>query len=119
MLDQRSSNNIIKRALQEYPHSLFYAICPAHQLGMTDPISLTGAITAAIKILNLAAQAMLSLKGNVEEYHLLGTQLQEYQESFQLSKFRLDSWCKVWRIWKTKPSICRCQNLGSWRLGFH
>lgn len=42
---------------------------------MADPLSVTGGISAAIKILSLAAQSFLAIKGTIEEYRSVGKQL--------------------------------------------
>jgi hypothetical protein len=65
---------------------------------MAEPLSVTGGIGAAIKILSLAAQSYLSIKGGLEAYQLVRRQLLDYQEDFKGSKIRLESWCKAWRI---------------------
>jgi hypothetical protein len=65
---------------------------------MAEPLSVTGGISAAIKILSLAAQSFLAIKGNIKEYRAVGRHLLAHQEDFQLSKARLHSWCDAWRL---------------------
>jgi hypothetical protein len=58
---------------------------------MADPLSVTGGISAAIKMLSLAAQSFLAIKGAIEEYRSVGKQLLGIQKDFELSKIRLDA----------------------------